>query len=149
MTNLCFSDSLSNSYEECQATADWLLSNTQVRPIVGIVCGSGLGGLAKMLKDPQVFKYSDIPNFPRSTGMCVKTQLLICVCACMSVHSNQLHWVSNSVSVCVCCSAWSRWPAGVWNTKREAVCLHAGQVPPVRGLPHPEGEFKTCTSHCS
>uniref|UniRef100_UPI0037E95BF2 purine nucleoside phosphorylase-like n=1 Tax=Semicossyphus pulcher TaxID=241346 RepID=UPI0037E95BF2 len=56
-----------DSYEECQATADWLLSSTQVRPTVGIVCGSGLGGLADMLKDPQVFKYSDIPNFPRST----------------------------------------------------------------------------------
>uniref|UniRef100_A0A3Q0S468 Purine nucleoside phosphorylase n=1 Tax=Amphilophus citrinellus TaxID=61819 RepID=A0A3Q0S468_AMPCI len=54
-------------YEECKTTADWLLSNTQVRPTVGIVCGSGLGGLAEMIKDPQIFKYSDIPNFPRST----------------------------------------------------------------------------------
>ncbi|XP_024136225.1 purine nucleoside phosphorylase isoform X1 [Oryzias melastigma] len=55
------------SYEECSATADWLRAHTQVRPKVGIVCGSGLGGLAEMLKDPQVFKYSDIPNFPSST----------------------------------------------------------------------------------
>ncbi|XP_013868498.1 purine nucleoside phosphorylase 5b [Austrofundulus limnaeus] len=55
------------NYEECRNTADWLLNHTQVRPTVGIVCGSGLGGLAGMLKDPQVFKYSDIPNFPRST----------------------------------------------------------------------------------
>ncbi|XP_034469894.1 purine nucleoside phosphorylase-like [Hippoglossus hippoglossus] len=56
-----------DSYEECRATADWLMSKTQVRPTVGIVCGSGMGGLAKLLKDPQVFKYSDIPNFPQST----------------------------------------------------------------------------------
>ncbi|KAM4552734.1 purine nucleoside phosphorylase 5b [Odontesthes bonariensis] len=55
------------SYDECKATSDWLLSNTQVRPTVGIVCGSGMGGLAEMLKDPQVIKYADIPNFPRST----------------------------------------------------------------------------------
>ncbi|XP_028449721.1 purine nucleoside phosphorylase 5b [Perca flavescens] len=55
------------SYEECRTTADWLRSNTQVRPTVGIVCGSGLGGLAEKIKDPQVFKYCDIPNFPRST----------------------------------------------------------------------------------
>ncbi|XP_075875795.1 purine nucleoside phosphorylase 5b [Nelusetta ayraudi] len=55
------------TYEQCRAAADWLLSNTQVRPTVGIVCGSGLGGLAEMIKDPQVFKYSDIPHFPRST----------------------------------------------------------------------------------
>lgn len=90
-TDLCLSGSLSDSYEECQATAQWLLASTQVRPTVGIVCGSGLGRLAEMLKDPQVFKYSDIPNFPKSTGMHKlplpgKTQLLMCVC--MFVASN-------------------------------------------------------------
>lgn len=58
------------NYEECQATAVWLLSQTAVRPLVGIVCGSGLGGLADMLKDQVAFNYSDIPNFPQSTGMC-------------------------------------------------------------------------------
>lgn len=83
--SMFFGHSLSDSYDECRATADWLLSNTQVRPSVGIVCGSGLGGLAEMLKDPQVFKYSDIPNFPRSTGMhklqlSGKRQLLLCLC---------------------------------------------------------------------
>ncbi|XP_029930364.1 purine nucleoside phosphorylase-like isoform X1 [Myripristis murdjan] len=57
----------SYSYEECKATADWLLSHTKVRPLVGIVCGSGLGGLAEMLKETDVFKYKDIPNFPQST----------------------------------------------------------------------------------
>ncbi|XP_058505930.1 purine nucleoside phosphorylase 5b [Solea solea] len=56
-----------DSYDECRAAADWLLTNTQVRPTVGIVCGSGLGGLAEMLKDPEIFKYSQIPNFPQST----------------------------------------------------------------------------------
>lgn len=56
------------SYEECKATADWLLAQATVRPLVGIVCGSGLGGLAHMLKDQLVIKYSDIPNFPQSTG---------------------------------------------------------------------------------
>ncbi len=56
------------SYEDCQATADWLLSRTAVRPLVGIVCGSGLGGLADALKDQVAFYYRDIPNFPQSTG---------------------------------------------------------------------------------
>lgn len=32
------------------------------------MCGSGLGGLADMLKDQVVFNYKDIPNFPQSTG---------------------------------------------------------------------------------
>ncbi|XP_026169852.1 purine nucleoside phosphorylase-like [Mastacembelus armatus] len=57
----------SDSYDQCRATADWLLANAQVRPTLGIVCGSGLGGLAEMIKDQQVFKYRDIPNFPQST----------------------------------------------------------------------------------
>lgn len=100
MWHLFSPHSVSVSYEECRATADWLLSNTQVRPIVGIVCGSGLGGLAEMLKEQQVFKYSDIPNFPRSTGthnlqLPVKTQL--CVCVCMFFSFNRL-----IVCVCVC-----------------------------------------------
>uniref|UniRef100_A0A8C1X867 purine-nucleoside phosphorylase n=1 Tax=Cyprinus carpio TaxID=7962 RepID=A0A8C1X867_CYPCA len=40
---------------------------TAVRPLVGIVCGSGLGGLADVLKDQVAFNYKDIPNFPQST----------------------------------------------------------------------------------
>ncbi|KAF7229939.1 purine nucleoside phosphorylase 5a [Nothobranchius furzeri] len=55
------------SYEDCKATSDWLLAQTDIRPNVGIVCGSGLGGLADMLKDQVVFNYKDIPNFPQST----------------------------------------------------------------------------------
>uniref|UniRef100_A0A4W5Q7L6 Purine nucleoside phosphorylase n=1 Tax=Hucho hucho TaxID=62062 RepID=A0A4W5Q7L6_9TELE len=55
------------SYEDCKATADWLLAQTSVRPVVGIVCGSGMGGLADMLKDQVAFNYKDIPNFPEST----------------------------------------------------------------------------------
>lgn len=58
----------SSGYEDCKATADWLLTQTDIRPLVGIVCGSGLGGLADMLKDQVVFNYKDIPNFPQSTG---------------------------------------------------------------------------------
>lgn len=100
ITDCVFPPSVSVSYEECRATADWLLSNTQVRPTVGIVCGSGLGGLAEMLKEQQVFKYCDIPNFPRSTGthseqLSAKTQLLICVCVLV-------FFCFNSVRTCVC-----------------------------------------------
>ncbi|XP_026878271.2 purine nucleoside phosphorylase 5a [Electrophorus electricus] len=59
--------SIGYSYEECRAIADWLLTQTAVRPLVGIVCGSGLGGLADLLKDQVAFNYRDIPNFPQST----------------------------------------------------------------------------------
>uniref|UniRef100_A0A671LHZ9 Purine nucleoside phosphorylase n=1 Tax=Sinocyclocheilus anshuiensis TaxID=1608454 RepID=A0A671LHZ9_9TELE len=74
--------------EECKATADWLLAEAPVRPLLGIVCGSGLGGLAEMLKDPLVIKYSDIPSFPRSTvhghaGRLVFGTLFGKPCVCM------------------------------------------------------------------
>ncbi|XP_072314563.1 purine nucleoside phosphorylase 5a [Eucyclogobius newberryi] len=55
------------SYDDCKGTADWLLAQTDIRPTVGIVCGSGLGGLADMLKDQVAFNYKDIPDFPQST----------------------------------------------------------------------------------
>lgn len=44
------------------------MAQTDIHPLVGIVCGSGLGGLADLLKDPVAFNYKDIPNFPQSTG---------------------------------------------------------------------------------
>ncbi|XP_056104299.1 purine nucleoside phosphorylase 5a [Rhinichthys klamathensis goyatoka] len=76
------------SFEDCQATADWLLSQTAVCPLVGIVCGSGMGGLADALKDPVAFNYKDIPNFPQSTvhghaGRLVFGTLKGIPCVCM------------------------------------------------------------------
>lgn len=56
------------SHEDYQRTADWLLSQTQHRPKVAIICGSGLGMLADALQCQDSFKYSDIPGFPQSTG---------------------------------------------------------------------------------
>ncbi|XP_069489829.1 purine nucleoside phosphorylase isoform X2 [Ambystoma mexicanum] len=55
------------AYEEYKQTSDWLLAHTKHRPTVAIICGSGLGNLANLLKDEVTFKYEDIPNFPRST----------------------------------------------------------------------------------
>lgn len=55
------------TYEDYQRTADWLLSRTQHRPKVAVICGSGLGGLTEKLTEPQIFDYSEIPNFPQST----------------------------------------------------------------------------------
>ncbi|XP_056272809.1 purine nucleoside phosphorylase 6 [Pseudoliparis swirei] len=55
------------SYEEYKETADWLLAQTEQRPKVAIICGSGLGGLADQLLDKTVVKYDKIPHFPTST----------------------------------------------------------------------------------
>ena len=37
-------------------------------PLVGIVCGSGLSGLADEFKDKVIVPYEDIPGFAKSTG---------------------------------------------------------------------------------
>lgn len=55
-------------YEDYKETADYLLGNTKQRPKVAIICGSGLGGLADLLENKEVFPYKNIPRFPTSTG---------------------------------------------------------------------------------
>uniref|UniRef100_A0A4W2I202 Inactive ribonuclease-like protein 10 n=1 Tax=Bos indicus x Bos taurus TaxID=30522 RepID=A0A4W2I202_BOBOX len=55
------------TYEDYQDTAKWLLSHTEQRPQVAVICGSGLGGLVNKLTQAQTFDYSEIPNFPEST----------------------------------------------------------------------------------
>lgn len=129
------------NYEECQATADWLLSQTAVRPLVGIVCGSGMGGLADMLKDQVAFKYSDIPNFPQSTGMCFNLVLCMLLYSLFFItfYACSTYFVLKVFPLIQCCSAWPRRSAGVWDFKGEAVCLHAGKVSSLWGICHPEG----------
>jgi purine-nucleoside phosphorylase len=41
---------------------------TDLHPRVGIVLGSGLGGLAEVVETPQVIPYADIPYMPRLTA---------------------------------------------------------------------------------
>ena len=51
--------------------AEFVKSRTNVRPKVGVICGSGLGGLVNKLdtdKPKDVIPYEEIPGFPRTTG---------------------------------------------------------------------------------
>ena len=44
-------------------------SNTLLlRPKIGIICGTGLGGIGDVLEDPVPVPYEVIPDFPVSTG---------------------------------------------------------------------------------
>jgi xanthosine phosphorylase len=38
-----------------------------LRPIVGVILGSGLGAVAEAVQQPQVTSYADLPGFPRPT----------------------------------------------------------------------------------
>lgn len=55
------------SYEKIEEIACFLLKKTNHRPKIGIVCGSGLSGLADILEDRDIFPYCEIPDFPIST----------------------------------------------------------------------------------
>ena len=59
----------SYSYEDVQTMAQEILKYSSLRPKIGIICGTGLGGLAQMLEKPVEVPYEMIPGFPLSTGM--------------------------------------------------------------------------------
>lgn len=45
----------------------FLQQRVSIRPLIGIVCGSGLGGLSQCLSNQETIQYKDIPQFPCST----------------------------------------------------------------------------------
>jgi len=53
--------------DPAKTAADYLSQKTKYRPTIGIVCGSGLGGLADNVADTDIFDYKDVPGFPSST----------------------------------------------------------------------------------
>jgi purine-nucleoside phosphorylase len=55
------------TYEKIESISNWLLDRVTLRPKIGIICGSGLGGLGDRLQNSQTIPYSNIPNFPKST----------------------------------------------------------------------------------
>ena len=55
---------------------DFIRSKTTLKPAVGIILGTGLGGLAKEIKKETVIDYGDIPNFPLSTVETHKGKLI-------------------------------------------------------------------------
>merc|ERR1711936_628262 len=55
------------SYEVISVCSDYISRRSRHRPKIGIICGSGIGGLADLAKDADIFPYSEIPGFPQST----------------------------------------------------------------------------------
>lgn len=44
------------------------MAQLEVRPTVGIICGSGLGDLADLVQRPTVLPFAQIPGFPTPHG---------------------------------------------------------------------------------
>ena len=54
-------------YDKVSASADYIRQHAPLAPTVGIILGSGLGGLVDAMTDKTVIPYGDIPHFPHST----------------------------------------------------------------------------------
>lgn len=53
--------------EKIKATANYIKERINATPEVGIILGTGLGGLVKEIEIKESISYSEIPNFPVST----------------------------------------------------------------------------------
>lgn len=53
--------------EKINQTATFIRSKVTIEPEVGIILGTGLGGLVREIENQQALEYKDIPNFPVST----------------------------------------------------------------------------------
>ena len=54
-------------FDKIQTTASFISEKIKSRPSVGIILGSGLGGLTGLVDKETEIDYAGIPNFPVST----------------------------------------------------------------------------------
>lgn len=64
-------------FEQIQETVDFVRRRCQTVPRVGLVLGTGLGGLAREIQADAVFPYAELPHFPRSTVVSHAGQLIL------------------------------------------------------------------------
>jgi purine-nucleoside phosphorylase len=63
--------------EKIQQTRDYVKSQTDYGPTIGLILGSGLGVLAEEIENPIIIPYEEIPHFPVSTVEGHKGQIVI------------------------------------------------------------------------
>lgn len=63
-------------YEQIQEAAEAIRQQWNGQPAVGMVIGTGLGGLAEEIASATTIPYESIPHFPRSTAPTHKGQLV-------------------------------------------------------------------------
>ncbi len=64
-------------FTRAESAAAFVLSQTKLRPKIGLVLGSGLGSFADDLSEPVRIPYAQIPEFPLSTAIGHAGQLVI------------------------------------------------------------------------
>jgi purine-nucleoside phosphorylase len=68
---------MTDNFTLAETAAQSVLNHARLRPKVGIVLGSGLGGFADALTESARIPYAEIPGFPRSTAIGHAGQLVI------------------------------------------------------------------------
>lgn len=68
---------MTDEFTKAESAAQFVLAQTALRPRIGLVLGSGLGGFADELTDANRIPYSAIPWFPRSTAIGHAGQMVI------------------------------------------------------------------------
>lgn len=63
-------------YHQVHQATEWLKSQWNGQPKVGIILGTGLGGLSEEITDAIKIPYEQIPHFPRSTVISHASQLV-------------------------------------------------------------------------
>jgi purine-nucleoside phosphorylase len=66
-----------DEFIRAESAAQFLLLQTTLRPTIGLVLGSGLGGFADELSEATRIPYANIPSFPRSTAVGHAGQMVI------------------------------------------------------------------------
>jgi purine-nucleoside phosphorylase len=66
-----------DDFTRAESAAQFLLSQTPLRPAIGLVLGSGLGGFADEFSEAKRIPYASIPSFPRSTAVGHAGQMVI------------------------------------------------------------------------
>lgn len=56
-----------DTYDDVVKIANYIKGRVKCRPNLGIICGSGLGGLAETVEDKETISYDEIDGFPVST----------------------------------------------------------------------------------
>jgi purine-nucleoside phosphorylase len=68
---------MNDQFTPAETAAQSVLQRTSLRPRIGLVLGSGLGGFADSLTDATRIPFAEIPAFPRSTAIGHAGQMVI------------------------------------------------------------------------
>jgi len=65
------------TFDKVSKALEYVRTKTDISPKIGIVCGSGLGGIGDLVVDPIQLSYKDIPGFHATKVAGHKGQLLV------------------------------------------------------------------------